>query len=91
MRFERGAAPYGMGPLIAAKEGWAWNPVRAGESSDIEYGPHTWYTEGTTAETFRNAETLDESRLGTDAAVREHNVNRITGLDDDPSARHWKR
>ncbi|WZO99249.1 M14 family zinc carboxypeptidase [Isosphaeraceae bacterium EP7] len=54
---------------------------------------HTWFTEGTTAETFRNAGTLGEgwlARYGIDAAVHEFNVNRIAGLDDYPSARHWK-
>jgi hypothetical protein len=53
---------------------------------------HTWFTEGSTGETFHNAGTLGEGllgRYGIDAAVHEFNVNRIAGLDDYPSARHW--
>ncbi|QEH39087.1 Zinc carboxypeptidase [Aquisphaera giovannonii] len=53
---------------------------------------HTWFTEGSTSESFHNAGTLGEGwllRYGIDAAVHELNVNRIAGLDDYPSAAHW--
>jgi Zinc carboxypeptidase len=55
---------------------------------------HTWFTEGTTDENFRNTGTLAEgwlARYGVDAAVHELNANWIAGLNDYPSARHWKR
>jgi hypothetical protein len=55
---------------------------------------HTWFTEGSTGESFRNAGTLGEGwleRFGIDAAVHELNVNWIAGLKDYPSARHWSR
>jgi hypothetical protein len=55
---------------------------------------HTWFTEGSTGGTFRNAGTLGEGwleRYGIDAAVHEFNVNWIAGLKDYPSARHWIR
>jgi len=53
----------------------------------------TWFTEGSTSETFRNAGTLGEGwlgRYGIDAAVHEFNCNWIAGLKDYPCARHWK-
>jgi hypothetical protein len=55
---------------------------------------HTWFTEGVTEATFRNAGTLGEgwlARYGIDAVVHELNVNRIAGLNDYPSGRHWTR
>jgi hypothetical protein len=55
---------------------------------------HTWFTEGSTKEAFRNAGTLGEGwleRYGIDAAVHELNVNWIAGLRDYPSGAHWKR
>jgi hypothetical protein len=55
---------------------------------------HTWFTEGSTGETFRNAGTLGEGwleRYGIDAAVQELNVNWIAGLKDYPTGRHWVR
>lgn len=55
---------------------------------------HTWFTEGSTKESFRNAGTLGEGwleRFGIDAVVHELNVNWIAGLNDYPSSRHWKR
>jgi hypothetical protein len=55
---------------------------------------HTWFTEGSTGGTFRNAGTLGEGwleRYGIDAAVHELNVNWIAGLKDYPSGRHWVR
>ncbi|MCI0743768.1 MAG: succinylglutamate desuccinylase/aspartoacylase family protein [Verrucomicrobia subdivision 3 bacterium] len=54
---------------------------------------HTWFTEGSTTAAFRNSGTLGEGwvqRYGIDAAVHEFNCNWIVGLDDYPSARHWK-
>jgi hypothetical protein len=54
---------------------------------------HTWFTEGSTRETFRNAGTLGDGwleRYGIDAAVHEFNCNWIEGLKDYPSARHWE-
>jgi Zinc carboxypeptidase len=54
---------------------------------------HTWFTEGSTKESFRNAGTLGEGwleRFGIDAAVHEFNVNWIAGLKDYPRARHWE-
>jgi len=54
---------------------------------------HTWFTEGSTIEVFRNAGTLGEGwleRYGIDAAVHEFNCNWIAGLNDYPSAHHWK-
>jgi hypothetical protein len=55
---------------------------------------HTWFTEGSTNESFRNAGTLGEGwleRYGIDAAVHEFNVNWIAGLKDYPSGRHWEQ
>jgi Zinc carboxypeptidase len=54
---------------------------------------HTWFTEGSTNESFRNSGTLGDGwleRYGIDAAVHEFNVNWIAGLKDYPSARHWE-
>lgn len=54
---------------------------------------HTWFTEGSTSEAVRSADTLGEGwleRYGIDAAVHELNCNWIAGLNDYPSARHWK-
>ena len=54
---------------------------------------HTWFTEGSTNEAFRNSGTLGEGwleRFGIDAAVHEFNVNWIAGLKDYPSGRHWE-
>jgi hypothetical protein len=54
---------------------------------------HTWFTEGSTNESFRNAGTLGDGwleRYGIDAAVHEFNVNWIAGLNDYPSGRHWE-
>ncbi|MHC5544176.1 M14 family metallopeptidase, partial [Singulisphaera rosea] len=54
---------------------------------------HTWFTVGSTDGEFRNAGTLGDGwfeRYGIDAAVHEFNVNWIAGLNDYPSARHWK-
>lgn len=54
---------------------------------------HTWFTEGSTKESFRNSGTLAEGwleRYGIDAAVHEFNCNWIAGLKDYPSGRHWQ-
>ncbi|WP_205679173.1 GDSL-type esterase/lipase family protein [Aquisphaera insulae] len=53
---------------------------------------HTWFTEGSTPQEFRNVGTLADGwlqRYGIDAVVHELNVNRIAGLNDYPSAAHW--
>jgi hypothetical protein len=54
---------------------------------------HTWFTEGSTPPSFRNAGTLGDGwleRYGIDAVVHELNCNWIAGLKDFPSARHWQ-
>jgi hypothetical protein len=54
---------------------------------------HTWFTEGSTNESFRTSGSLGEGwleRYGIDAAVHEFNVNWIAGLNDYPSGRHWQ-
>ena len=54
---------------------------------------HTWFTEGSTKESFRNSGTLGDGwleRFGVDAAVHEFNCNWIAGLKDFPSAKHWE-
>ena len=54
---------------------------------------HTWFTEGSTGDSFRNSGTLGEGwleRFGIHAAVHEFNCNWIAGLKDYPSARHWQ-
>ena len=54
---------------------------------------HTWFTEGSTKESFRNSGTLGEGwleRYHIDAAVHEFNCNWIAGLKDHPSAKHWQ-
>lgn len=54
---------------------------------------HTWFTEGSTADEFRNPATLGEGwlqRYGIDAVVHEFHCNWIEGVKDYPSARHWQ-
>jgi hypothetical protein len=54
---------------------------------------HTWFTEGSTREDFRNPGSLGEGwfeRYHIDAVVHELNCNWIAGLKDYPSARHWQ-
>ncbi len=54
---------------------------------------HTWFTEGSTKESFRNSGTLGDGwleRYHIDAAVHEFNCNWIAGLKDYPSAQHWQ-
>ena len=55
---------------------------------------HTWFTEGSTAPTFRNSGTLGDGwlqRYGIDALVHEFNCNWIEGLKEYPSGRHWRQ
>jgi hypothetical protein len=54
---------------------------------------YTWFTAGSTQESFRNPGSLGEGwleRFGIDAVVHEFNCNWIEGLKDYPSARHWQ-
>ncbi len=54
---------------------------------------HTWFTEGRTKPGFRNSGTLGDGwleRYGIDAVVHEFNCNWIAGLNDYPTARHWR-
>ena len=54
---------------------------------------YTWFSEGSTPPSFRNSGTLGDGwleRYGIDAAVHEFNCNWIAGLQDYPSAQHWK-
>jgi zinc carboxypeptidase len=54
---------------------------------------HTWFTEGTTSPSFRNAGTLGDGwvqRYGIDAAVHEFNCNWIEGLKQPTSSTHWR-
>ena len=54
---------------------------------------HTWFTEGSTTESFRNSGTLGDgwlARYHIDAAVHEFDCNWIAGLKDYPSAKHWR-
>jgi hypothetical protein len=53
----------------------------------------TWFTEGHTEAAFRNSGTLGDGwleRYGIDAVVHEFNCNWIAGLNDYPSAAHWR-
>jgi hypothetical protein len=54
---------------------------------------YTWFTEGTTAPSFRNSGTLGDGwleRYGIDAAVHEFNCNWIEGLKQPTSSAHWR-
>ena len=54
---------------------------------------HTWFSEGTTSQAFRNSGTLGEGwllRYGIDAAVHEFNCNWIEGLKQPTSSAHWR-
>lgn len=54
---------------------------------------HTWFTEGSTKESFHNAGTLGEGwleRYHIDAVIHEFNCNWIAGIKDYPSAKHWQ-
>lgn len=53
----------------------------------------TWFREGSTNASFKNAGTLGEGwlvRYGIPAAVHELNCNWIEGLQDYPSSKNWK-
>jgi hypothetical protein len=53
----------------------------------------TWFSEGSTNASFRNAGTLGEGwleRYHIDALVHEFNCNTIASLNQRPMARHWK-
>jgi hypothetical protein len=55
---------------------------------------HTWFTEGSTRETFRNVGTLGDGwleRYGIDAAVHEFNCQWIALLKTHPTGRHWEQ
>ena len=54
---------------------------------------HTWFTEGSTAPTFRNPGSLGDGwleRFGIDAVIHEFNCNWIAGLGDYPYAANWR-
>lgn len=54
---------------------------------------HTWFTEGSTRSTFRNPGSIGEgllARYGIAACVHELNANWIAGLEDYPTAQHWR-
>ncbi len=54
----------------------------------------TWFTEGSTKSSFRNPGTIGEgllARYGIAACIHELNANHIAGLDDVPTAEHWKQ
>ena len=56
-------------------------------------GQHTWFTEGTTDSRFRNPSTIGEGlleRFGITACVHELNAVWIAGLNDYPTATHWR-
>lgn len=54
---------------------------------------HTWFTEGSTKSTFRNAGTLGDGWLqhyGIDAAVHEFHCNWVAGRETYPTGRLWE-
>jgi hypothetical protein len=54
---------------------------------------HTWFTEGSTGESFHNPGTVAEgllARYGIDAAVHELNANWIAGLKEYPTGKKWE-
>jgi hypothetical protein len=54
---------------------------------------HTWFTEGSTGESFHNPATIAEgllARYGIDSVVHELNANWIAGLKAYPSGRNWE-
>ncbi|MCZ7640122.1 MAG: hypothetical protein M5U12_31135 [Verrucomicrobia bacterium] len=54
---------------------------------------HTWFTEGSTGGSYRNAGTLGDGwleRFGIDAAVLELHCHWIAGVAEHPTARHWR-
>ena len=70
------------------------NHLRNMEILEAALRRHTWFTEGSTGAGYRNPGTIGEGlleRFGITACVLELHANRIAGLDDYPSALHWKR
>jgi len=54
---------------------------------------HTWFREGATGGSYRNPGSLGEGfleRYGIDGFILELNASWIKGLNDYPSAQHWK-
>lgn len=54
---------------------------------------HTWFTEGSSKPGDHNSGTLGDGwleRYGIDAVIHELNCDWIGGLDDSPSAQHWR-
>ncbi|MBE7502241.1 MAG: succinylglutamate desuccinylase/aspartoacylase family protein [Verrucomicrobiales bacterium] len=54
---------------------------------------HTWFTEGSTGGSYRNAGTLGDGwleRFGIDAAVLELHCHWIAGVAEHPTAPHWR-
>ena len=55
---------------------------------------YTWFTEGSTAASYRNPGSIGEGlleRFGINACVLELNANWIAGLNDYPSGKNWER
>ncbi len=53
----------------------------------------TWFTEGATGGNYRTVGSIGEGlleRYGIHACIHELNANRIAGLDDYPSGKHWE-
>ena len=77
-----------IGPTSFRSTSPAWN----GSNSSCEQ--KTWFTEGSTKSSFRNPGTIGEgllARYGIAACIHELNANHIAGLDDYPTAEHWKQ
>jgi len=54
---------------------------------------HTWFTEGSTGDSFHNSGTLGEGwldRYGVDALIHEFNCHWIAGLNELPTGAHWQ-
>lgn len=54
---------------------------------------HTWFTEGSTGAAFRNPGSLGDGwleRFGIDAVIHEFNCQWIAGINDYPTAAHWR-
>lgn len=76
-------------PEVAGLEGYLGRMARL----EAALRAHTWFTEGSTAATFRNPGSLGDGwleRFGVDAVVHELNCQWIAGVGDFPSARHWR-
>lgn len=76
-------------PEVAGLEGYLGRMARL----EAALRAHTWFTEGSTAATFRNPGSLGDGwleRFGVDAVVHELNCQWIAGVEDFPSARRWR-